>query len=77
MNLLCNSLRVGWGEDAEFGGVPEGVRQVVKKSRDGLSDTDGGEYAGTEEGIAAESIVEGVLGARDIRMDPREIRELL
>jgi hypothetical protein len=68
---------VGWGEDAQFGGVPEGVRQVVEKSRDGLSDTDGCEDAGTEEGIAAESIVKGVLGARDVSMDPREIRQLL
>ena len=48
LNLLCKALRVGWGEDAQFRDVPEGVGQVVEKSRDGLSDTNGCEDAGAE-----------------------------
>jgi hypothetical protein len=49
---------------------------VIEECGYSLCDADGGENAGTEQGVAAKTIVEGVEGARDVCMNPREIREL-
>ncbi len=76
LNLLGNALGVGWGKHTELGKVPERGRQVIEKLGDSLGDADWGEDTGSEKGIAAEAIVERVLGARDIGVNPGDVRQL-
>jgi hypothetical protein len=71
--LLGDLLRVRGSENAEFGRVAERVRQVVEESGDSLGYADRGKDAGAEKGVAAEAIVEGVLRAGYVRVDPREV----
>jgi hypothetical protein len=49
---------------------------MIEQSGNSLSDTDGSEDARAEEGVATETVVQSVLGARDIRVDPSHIRQL-
>jgi hypothetical protein len=70
LDLLSEALCVWGRENTDFGSVAEGIRQVVQKSSDGLCDTDGCKNAGAKEGVAAETIIERVLRAWDIRMYP-------
>jgi hypothetical protein len=76
LNLLGDALGMGRGEDTEFGKVPERVRQVVEELGDDLGDTDWGEDAGSEKGVAAEAIVERALGSGDVGVDPGDVGEL-
>ena len=76
LNLLGDFLGVWGGEHAELGRVTEVFGEVVQKGGDSLRDTNGGQNAGAEKGVAAESVVERVLGARDVGVYPGEIRQL-
>ena len=63
LNLLGEALRVGRGEDAQFGGVSEGVGQVIQEGRYSLGDANRGEDTRSEERGATETVVENVLRA--------------
>jgi hypothetical protein len=76
LDLLRNALGVGRGENTELGKIPVCVGQVIEELGDSLGDTDRGEDAGAEKGVAAEAIVERVLGSGDVRMNPGDVREL-
>ena len=49
---------------------------MIKQRGDGLSDANGSEDPGAEQGVAAEAIVLGVEGPGDVGVYPRHIREL-
>jgi hypothetical protein len=76
LDLLGNALCVGGNEDAKLGRVHERIRQVVEESGDGLGNTNRGQNAGAEKRISAEAVVEDVLGARDIRVNPGNVGQL-
>jgi hypothetical protein len=44
---------------------------------DSVREANRGEDAGSEEGVAAEGVEQGVVWARDVRVDPLDIGELL
>jgi hypothetical protein len=70
LDLLGEALGVGGCEDSNLGAVAERFRQVIQQSGDGLGDPDGREDPGTEKGVAAEAIVEGILWAGDVCVYP-------
>ena len=76
LDVLGKALRVRWCENAQFGGVPEGFRQVIQEGRDSLGDANRGEDTGSEEGVATEAVVENVLRAGDVGVDPRDVGQL-
>jgi hypothetical protein len=49
---------------------------VIQEGRDGLSDADWSKDTRSEERIAAEAVVENVLRAGDVGMDPGDVRQL-
>jgi hypothetical protein len=49
---------------------------VVQKGGDCLGDSDGGEDAWAEKGVAAKTIIQGVERAGDVRVYPGEVGEL-
>ena len=76
MHLLGDAMGVWGGEHAELGRVTEVFGEVVQKSGDSLRDANGGQNAGAEKGVAAESVVERVLGTGDVGVYPGEVRQL-
>ncbi len=76
LDVLGKALRVWWCENAQFGGVPEGFRQVIQEGRDSLGDANRGEYAGSKEGVATEAVVKNVLRAGDVGVYPRNVGQL-
>ncbi len=61
----------------DFEGVAKRVGKVVQQFGEGLSDTDGCENVRAKERVAAETIVENVLGPGTVGVYPGEVRELL
>ena len=76
LELLGDFLGVGWSEDANDAGVFEGIGEVVQKSGDSIGEANRGEDTGAEKGVAAESVVERVLGTGDGGVYPGEVRQL-
>jgi hypothetical protein len=48
-----------------------------EQSRYGIGETHGSKDTGSKQGIAAEGVEERVVGARDIGVNPLNVRELL
>ncbi len=53
LQLLRDLLRVGRGEDTGDPGIFKRYREVVEKCRHSFRESDGCEYARTEEGVTA------------------------
>ncbi len=75
--LLGDLLGVGWGEYPNDPGVFEEVREIIQKIGDSIGQTDRGEDTGAEEGVATEGVEKRVFGAGKVRMDPRQVEQLL
>jgi hypothetical protein len=70
LDLVGEALGVGGCKDADLGRVAKRVWQVVHEGSYGLSDADGSEDAGAEQGLATKFIVENILGSRDVGVHP-------
>ena len=73
MHLLSYLVCVRRGEHTDSPGVFEGIRKIVQESGDSVRQTNGRENAWAEERVAAEGIKKGILRARKIRMNPRQV----
>ncbi len=76
LQLLRDLLRVRRVEDTGDPSIFEGDWEMVEQGRDSIRETDGCENARAKEGVTAQGIEEGVFGPWEIRVYPRQVREL-
>ena len=60
LDLLCDFLRVGRGEDTDDASGLERLREVVEEGGDGVGETDGCEDARAEQRVPTEGVKEGI-----------------
>ena len=68
---------MGWGRDEDFVGCLEGEGKAREQVGESRLESNRGEDAGAEHGVAGESVEKGVVGSGQVGVYPLEIGELL